>query len=394
MDCLPELGPVWRPACAPVALLTAVLLAAGSVTAAELSAEERLQAVRHSLAQQSLQGATQVQTTSWIDQQGSLRESSSFRTGMQVRGVRVIAYTRDAQGQPQAKLQVQPPQDLLKPEPAAPKAAVGKSVAPECRAQDTLRHVVGLQLQARGRWPIDEEHLRRDAAQLLAGAWRDASKGARWQLLELPAPAALPAASSRSVYERLLTGGPVTSPTLGWRLQLDMEQVPTAAPIVHLPWSSLSGRVRLALGLYSPRDSLPVWQQVVELPLESQERALSAPRLHAKSREQLLALVRGWGQALSEQLACEPVQVQVLHSHADRLQIDQGALAGVRPGDEWLVSDRRRWPARMLESESAQALVLARVEQVSDTRAQLQVLAGPAGAVRPNWQAWPMDMPK
>jgi hypothetical protein len=376
-------------------MLAALLLAAGASVAAELSAEERLQAVRHGLAQKSLQGATQVQTTAWIDEQGALRESSSFRTGMQVRGVRVISYNRDAQGQPQAQLQVQSPQDLLKPQAADAKPAGGKAAtaAAACRAQEGLHHVVGLLLQPRGHWPIDEEHLRRDAAQVLAGAWRDAAGASRWHLLELQAAPVVQATSSQAMYERLLTAGPATSPALAWRLQLDMEQVPSAAPIIHLPWSGISGRVRLSLSLLSPRESRPVWQRTAELPLLAQERALSAPRLHPSSGEQLQALVRGWAQAVSEHLACEPVQVQVINTQADKLQIDQGRLAGVRAGDEWLVSDRRRWPGRMLESEAAQALVLARVEQVSDTRAQLQVLAGPASAVRPNWQAWPMDKP-
>jgi hypothetical protein len=108
--------------------------------------------------------------------------------------------------------------------------------------------------------------------------------------------------------------------------------------------------------LYSPRESKPAWQRTMDVPLLAQERALSAPRLQPASREQLQTVVRAWAQALTEQLACEPVQVQVLHSQADRLQIDQGSLAGVRAGDEWLVSDRRRWPGRMLESEAAQAL--------------------------------------
>ena len=158
-------------------MLVGLLLAAGAAVAAELSAEERLQAVRHGLAQKSLQGATQVQTTAWIDEKGALRESSSFRTGMQVRGVRVMAYSRDAQGQPQAQLQVQSPQDLLKPQAADTKPAGAKpaTAAPACRGQEGLHHVVGLLLQPRGHWPIDEEHLRRDAAQVLAGAWRDAA---------------------------------------------------------------------------------------------------------------------------------------------------------------------------------------------------------------------------
>ena len=107
--------------------IAAGCLAAGAAAAADLSPEERLQAVRQGLTHQAMQGATQVHTTAWIDEQGALREASSFRTGMQVRGVRVIAYSRDGQGQPQAQLQVQSPQDLLKGQPGAGKPAAADS---------------------------------------------------------------------------------------------------------------------------------------------------------------------------------------------------------------------------------------------------------------------------
>lgn len=361
----------------------------GAAVAADLTPEERLQAVRQGLTQQAMQGATQVHTAAWIDEQGALREVSSFRTGMQVRGVRVIAYSRDGQGQPQAQLQVQSPQDLIKGQPGAAKPAAGA----QCRQPDSLRHVVGLYTQARGVWPVDEEHLRRDAAQALARAWLDAAALApRWQLLDLP-PVSASAASltSSAAYERLLTGGPSTTPIVPWRLQVSMELVPMPAPMIRLPWMNGSTLLRLSMSLQSPRENAPIVQRTMELPVQSQERSWSAPRIHPESRQQLQATVQAWAQAVNERLACEPVQVQVLQAQGDRVQIDQGALAGVRAGDEWLVSDRRRWPARMLESDAAAGLVLARVEQVSEHRAQLQVLAGPTAAVRPNWQAWPMD---
>jgi hypothetical protein len=383
------------PVCAdpPVRLwlcaLAAGCLAAGAAVAADLSPEERLQAVRHGLTQQAMQGATQVHTTAWIDEQGALRETSSFRTGMQVRGVRVIAYSRDGQGQPQAQLQVQSPQDLLKGQPGAGPLAA----AAQCRQPDQLRHVLGLHLQARGAWPVDEEHLRRDAAQTLLRGWLAAAAAApRWQLLDLPPVSAGAAAlSSSAAYERLLTGGPSTSPILPWRLQVAMELVPVPGPKIHLPWAVGSPLMRLSLSLQSPSENKPVVQSVLELPLQAQDRSWSAPRLHPEVHQRLQVLVQTWAQAVSQRLACEPVQVQVLQAQGDRVQIDQGALAGVRAGDEWLVSDRRRWPARMLEPGAASGLVLARVEQVSEHRAQLQVLAGPTAAVRPNWQAWPMD---
>lgn len=355
--------------------------------AAGLSPEERLEALRNALAQQSLQGATQVQTTAWIDGQGALREASSFRTGMQVRGVRVLAYARDEQGAPQARLQLESSQDLLKTQAGRPAAA--------CRIKDKLQHVLGLQMQVLGRWTVDETHLQRDALAIVGQAWREApGRTSRWQLVELPALPAQSARTSAEAYERVLTGGAAFSPSVPWHLSLTLETVPPVATHQWLPWASSDlTRVRVSLALKSPRDATPALQRTVELSLQPQASNWSAPRLAAASRDELKALVLSWSQAVTERLACEPVQIQVVQSGSDRIQIDQGALAGVQAGDEWLVSDRRRWPSRMLEKESASSLVLARVERVSEHQAQLQVLAGPSAAVKPRWQAWPVESP-
>ncbi len=370
----------------------ALLLAAAPLLgwAAGLTAEERLEALRHGLAQQSLLGATQVQTTSWIDSQGALREASSFRTGMQVRGVRVISYARDEQGAPQARLQLDSPQDLLKTQ-----AATGRPDAAACRHRDKLQHVLGLQMQALGRWSVDELHLQRDALSILSQSWREAPwQASRWQLVELPATSAPAARTSAEVYERLLTGGSALAPALPWHLSVTLELVPVVAERQWLPWSPPAPtRVRVSLSLQSPRDKKPALQRSAELSVQTQATNWSAPSLDAASRDGLKVLVQAWSKAVTERLACEPVQVQVVQAGGDRLQIDQGALAGVQAGDEWLVSDRRRWPSRMLEKDAASSLVLARVERVSDHQAQLQVLAGPSAAIKPRWQAWPVEAP-
>lgn len=370
----------------------ALLLAAAPLLslAVGLTPEERLEALRNGLAQQSLLGATQVQTTSWVDGQGALREASSFRTGMQVRGVRVLSYARDEQGAPQARLQLDSSQDLLKTQ-----AASGRPEAAACRQKDKLQHVLGLQMQVLGRWSVDELHLQRDALSMLSQSWREAPwQASRWQLVELPAASAQAARTSAEVYERLLTGGAALSPAVPWYLSVTLEAVPVVAQRQWLPWAPpVPTRVRVSLLLQSPRDKAPALQRTAELSFQTQAGNWSAPSLDPSSRDQLKALVQAWSKAVTERLACEPVQVQVVQAGTDRLQIDQGALAGVQAGDEWLVSDRRRWPSRMLEKDAASSLVLARVERVSDHQAQLQVLAGPAAAIKPRWQAWPVESP-
>ena len=65
------------------------------VLANPLSPEERLDAIRQALVKRAMEGPTEVRASSFIDSSGVLREASSFVTGMEVRGVRVMAYGRD-----------------------------------------------------------------------------------------------------------------------------------------------------------------------------------------------------------------------------------------------------------------------------------------------------------
>ena len=75
----------WR-----VAAAAALLLCAGALWAETLSPEEKLAAIRKGLVQAALDGPTQVSATQWIDGNGALQELSAFRSGMKVRGVRVL----------------------------------------------------------------------------------------------------------------------------------------------------------------------------------------------------------------------------------------------------------------------------------------------------------------
>ena len=113
-----------------IASLLAILACVFATHAkAELTPQDRLDAIRQSLIEASLEKPTKVQTTTWIDSQGSLRESSSFKNGMEVRGVRVIAYDRDETGQPKARLQypaVTPEQPLQRPDTNLVKGALQK----------------------------------------------------------------------------------------------------------------------------------------------------------------------------------------------------------------------------------------------------------------------------
>jgi hypothetical protein len=198
------------------ALWALAMCGSAVVQAAGLSAEERLEAVRQELLQATLQGPTQVQSTAWVDSQGALRESSSFRHGMQVRGVRVLSYHRDADGQPRAQVQWQGRQDVAKPAPASPatKSLSADAVSPAkpaaCAPEGKLKHVLSLKLSVPSRSDQQDAFVFEDARLSLAEGWALAGESAsHWRMLhQVPSsPETLLASGTSAAYLRLLTAG-------------------------------------------------------------------------------------------------------------------------------------------------------------------------------------------
>jgi hypothetical protein len=382
------------------ALWVFALCSSAAVQAAGLNAEERLEAVRQALLQATLQGATQVQSTAWVDAQGALREASSFKHGMQVRGVRVVSYQRDADGQPRAQVEWQGKQDAAKPGSLSqapvplPAGSANPAKPAACAPEGKLKHVLGLKLSVPGRSDHQDALVFDDARQSLAEGWALAGESARhWRLLQqAPAqPDSALVSSTSSAYLRLLTAG-AAAVQPAWVAHMRLEPLPAEGGNWFKWWEAPTPRMRLSL-MVSAADGAAVFQTRADLSMPVQTSRWAPPRLAPAAQVALAQVVGQWSEALSERLACQPVKVQVLQSQAGRVQVDQGSMAGMRVGEEWLISDRQRVPQRLLEPGAAQALVLARVERVDVQRAELKVLAGPTDQVRPQWQAWPVQAP-
>jgi hypothetical protein len=362
----------------------------GQSTAGTFTPEERLAAIRQGLVQAALEGATRVESLAWIDGQGVLREGSSFRSGMEVRGVQVLSYLRDSTGQPQAKLQL----------PSASTAAIPpdrkdlnrqiSASAHECPDATGLRHLMGLRTTIEGGWSVDEAPLAQALGQLTASLLQQAgSASAGWGMLERSAPA-------RSGYERVLLG--TSAEQLPWQAYLSVRPVPPmpaigmASLFSVLPiWPDRPVMARLHFSLVARGQSRPVFERSVQLEVPRQAQAWGRPQLEASVRQRATDLIQPWLQALSDQFSCEFVRPEVIAVKGAELSINAGALAGVRAGDEWLLADPQRFPQQILASGVAETAVLARVGQVYPHHAQLQILAGPSDLVRADWRAWRAD---
>ena len=352
-------------------------------SASGFSSEERLEAIRQGLVQAALEGATRVESMAWIDGQGVLREGSSFRSGMDVRGVQVLNYVRDHSGRAQARLQLPPArQDMLK-QPAT---------TPLCANSAALRHVIGLRMTLEGGWSVDEAPLAQALGQLTANLLQQSGGVASaWAMLPRSAPA-------QTGYERLLLA--TSADQLPWQAHLLVKPAPplpatgAARYLSALPiWSDRPVMARLHFSLVARGQTRPAFESSVQLEVPRHAQAWGRPQLEASVRAQASHLIQPWAQALSAQFSCEAVRPEVTAVRGAELSINAGTLAGVRAGDEWLLADPQRFPQQILASGVAATAVLARVGQVYPHHAQLQIVAGPSDTVRTDWRAWRADSP-
>ena len=396
----------------PAFALTALLALTASAAlaqpaAAGFSPEERLEGIRASLVQAALEGATRVDSVAWIDGQGVLREGSSFRSGMQVRGVQVVGYLRDGNGRPQAQLKLpaaMPKTSAFAKGPAAIDTQLSADASPAaCDKPPALRHLIGLQLAVDSHWSGQDVSLAHSLGQFASARWVQAgSTATAWRMI---------AQSSHkgSMYEQILTGS--SEQALPWRAVLSVspplglpsadgespQAAPAGNPLGELQtwwrerswWGDAPTVVRLHFSLLAQGLERPFFETSADISVPSQQQTGGSGQLSAATREQVARQVSQWAQALGGQIGCESVKPEVVRSRGAELRINVGALAGVRPGDEWLLADQRRFPQQILEPGVAGQAVLARVQQVYAHHAQLQVLAGPADQVKPTWRAWP-----
>jgi hypothetical protein len=321
--------------------------------------EDRLHAIRQSLFQLAMSGPTEVRATSWVDGQGVLRDSASFSSGAVVRGVKVLAYTQRMDQEPSAALHLAHQQF--------------ESVGP-CRQQSHERaqpwHQMQLEVSVSSQLPVSLRYSANQLALLTRQYLRHRSQqGPIWRLSETY--------QSTSTYEQALLGrGEQYVP---WRLQLRIEPASdgvNGASTVALRWD-VSRRL----------DRVVLHQQWQSLAFEALPPGNTLERLSPVMTEQLQQILQSFAQTLESKLACIPPQFEVLNVQSGRLRIAGGQTSGLRVGDQLVVADRQKIPARTLEPRALDQLALAEVQSVSGYYAELKQIAGPKLAGAAQWVA-------
>jgi hypothetical protein len=392
---------------------------------APLTAQERLEAIRHSLVEASLQTPTKVLSTSWLDNNGSLRETSSFKNGMQVNSLRVLSYDRDEAGQPKAQLQIEEPATSLKQQTrqglksawqtftsALQLKQLGsdqnktlfsensnqlssdpnkKVAAPSCGKQlkVSLRHVMGVDVFVDASNPnalssvvyeLMGEHLTSSNPQGAAQNWRMTMNDIQPSM-----------GNTMTAYERALTSNKPEQLPWHARFAMKTEMLP-AAGLAGLNGAKGPGMaVSLLMQVSSREGQKNVFQDMVTLNLELDVDAWKAPKLNAESHALLTQQFQQWKAALSQLVACEAITPTVTEVHTEWIRINAGSESGVRKGDEWLVADPAKFPSQLVGKDGASQMLLAKVETVLPYQSVLTIVAGPAQSAQTQWRAWPTE---
>ncbi|NBY70154.1 MAG: hypothetical protein EBQ58_15530 [Betaproteobacteria bacterium] len=392
----------------------------GSKTNAPLTAQERLDAIRHSLVEASLQTPTKVLSTSWLDSKGSLRETSSFKNGMQVNSLRVLSYDRDEAGQPKAQLQIEEPTPSVKQQTrqglksfwqaftnvlqfkqlgsdqnktlisekanqlsSDPNKTCGKQL------KVGLRHLMGVDV-----WMDDSNpSALTSAVNQLMGEHLTSSNpsgsGQNWRMAANDTQPSM--GKTMTAYERTLTSNKPEQ--LPWHARFAMKTEMLPAPgLLGVNGIKGPGMVVSLLLQVSPREGQKgVFQEMVNLNLELETDAWKPAKLNAESYALLTHQFQQWHSSVSQLLACEAVTPTVTEVQTESIRINAGSESGVRKGDEWLVADPAKFPSQLVGQDGASQMLLAKVDSVSAYHSVLTIVAGSPQSAQVQWRAWPAE---
>jgi hypothetical protein len=345
--------------------LAALLGLAGvnfSATAADLSAEERLQAIRAAMVEAAMKSNTRVSATSWMESDGKLRELNRFSSEIKLRDLQVAQFSRDAGKQPQAELAVTHPVEAVQPH---------RCEAPQAKAPLRQVMTVGLDL-SQGLAPAQ-----RYQAQQLGFAARTrlvqaAARSERWRLISTQAQA--------RTYDRLIHGQ--GEEQVQWHAQLTVTPVPLAG--VSDDFSAFG----LTLQVSGPgqRQGWFTAQDLVVPSLATQGHG--TPKMDSDTHAAIARAVAAMASQLDKQLACEPQTFSVEQANG-RLSLNAGSNAGLRVGDKLMIADPSVLPRHTLEPGALDAAVLAEVKSVTLYQAEIKQVAGRKQKFNGAWVAWP-----
>jgi hypothetical protein len=332
-----------------------------STQAADLSAEERLQAIRSGIVEAAMKANTKVKATSWMDSDGALRELNRFSSEVKMRELQVKQYSRDAAQQPQAELVA------AKPEVVAP----NRCEAPLAKAP--LRQVMGIDMAVSAQLPASQKYTAQQIGKLAQSQMLEAgTRATHWAVTQ--------AVVQRGEYSRQMFGH--GEEHLQWHLHI------TVAPA---PWSHAAedtSGFALVWQIDGP-GAQKNWYSKQHMVVPAQASPIGMPKLDSDATDAVAQAVADLATDLDKKLACDPQSFVLSEAATGKILLNAGRQSGLRVGDKLMLADSGVLPRHALEADALDSAVLAEVKSVTPYQAELKQVAGRRQKFQGAWVAWP-----
>ena len=340
-----------------IGLVTLAL--ATSAMADALSPEERLDAIRQALVMRAMEGPTEVRASAFIDGRGVLREASSFVTGMEVRGIRVMAYGRDMDAPAKSGISI----DSSKP---LPPNGCKQAAKPTVWHQLTWDFVT-VQMPVPFQYEAQQIEF-----QLRKQAFAAGQQSGIWRLNERK--------SASDTYERLLVGqGEQHVP---WLLKLSISPSRDSA--------HLSNTYDIHWELVSRAQGITLFETDQKITINQPQIVPGSSRpLEPVVVAQIQSAVQFMVQGMERVLSCRVPQFEVLKVRNDLVRIAGGSGSGLKVGASMVLTDKQQLPSRALEPRAFDSLAMAEVVSVNEFSAELKLKTSAKISTTSQWMAVP-----
>ncbi len=375
--------------------LTLILLAVPPQVAAEVesatvkteSAAVKLEAVKQALIDLALGTEVKLDSAAYLDSNGALHEASVMSTNTKVRGIRVLSYLQEA-GITTARVDASILSDascpgfrpgirreatvrlVLDPANVSPNRPVGDHYYNELLAlseQTLLASLAGSR-----DWSVKSEVHYANAYQAFVQGSSADDVPYRFDIVLRDRN---PADDLTSRKQRVLYHGARASRgAFNWVAK----KLPTADK--YEPWPAQS--LAYELMLVDRATEQPLWSQTLPLDYPRVERGYGKDPLPVKFKRQVQAVTDQFISQVTEQMDCyaQAYQLTPISGDNKHMAMNAGFVAGIKVGDQFLLSDDANIMDRAVNPAGLDNLSLAQVVSVSAHSASLRQLAGPQRA--------------
>jgi len=332
----------------------------------EASDQQTLIAIKEALVSEAQAVESQVINTAWLDSEGKLHESTMVQSGMRVRGIQVQAYLDEMQ-KPKVEVALDEKTGLL----------------PQCFVKDDhLKRTVKVRPSVlNGQFIVDSEGLARASASRMVSQFRGFFERApHWHVK--------PVGMQLDRYTQMMTG--MSPGSSKFELQVTIseglppeahqaEMIPGSDPVSSFffgtPSKFSEDWIRLTAELIETGSQDRTWTGVADFRIPVRDVTYEAADLPRTLASLIDQQVETWSQELTQYALCEPIRFQ-LTEVSGGLEVNGGADAGLRTGDQLLLIDESRIPSRVLEPGALADLSLVEVVAVEADQATLEYRAG------------------